>query len=84
MDSERIFCVLSLIFIRIRKWVNQSWDHWNDLAISSDAPLAGITHLSGYIFSKRNPSVVRVSIAYEAFMKIFNFYCIKLFICRII
>ncbi|XP_077286451.1 D-amino acid oxidase 1 [Arctopsyche grandis] len=42
-----------------KQWVSQSWDHWNDLVMSSDAPLAGLTYLSGYIFSKRNPSVVR-------------------------
>ncbi|KAF5306431.1 hypothetical protein FQR65_LT07343 [Abscondita terminalis] len=42
-----------------RKWINDSFHHWNDLNNTSEASLAGVTELSGYMFSKTSPDAVR-------------------------
>ncbi|KAK4876751.1 hypothetical protein RN001_009257 [Aquatica leii] len=44
-----------------RKWINDSYHHWNDLNVTAEASLAGVTELSGYMFSKISPDIVRNS-----------------------
>ncbi|KAF5288265.1 hypothetical protein FQA39_LY04033 [Lamprigera yunnana] len=42
-----------------RKWVNDSYDHWDNILQSDEAARAGVLELSGYIFSKMSPSMVQ-------------------------
>lgn len=50
------------LFILYRKWIVDAYNYWDDIRISSNAPLAGVTQISGYIFSNIGKHVVRVRI----------------------
>lgn len=41
------------------KWVNDSYSYWDELRGGREAANAGITHLSGYIFSSKSANIVR-------------------------
>ncbi|XP_055310318.1 D-aspartate oxidase isoform X2 [Sitodiplosis mosellana] len=41
------------------KWMSDSYAYWDDLRLSEDASLAGVTQLSVYVFSSTDPSIVR-------------------------
>ncbi|XP_055389697.1 D-aspartate oxidase [Condylostylus longicornis] len=41
------------------KWIQDSYEYWDNIRRSSEASKAGVCQLSGYIFSKVNPSIVR-------------------------
>lgn len=40
--------------------MNDSFDYWDNLRQSTEAPLAGVAELSAYIFSSTNEKIVRV------------------------
>ncbi|KAF5303992.1 hypothetical protein FQA39_LY01777 [Lamprigera yunnana] len=42
-----------------RKWINDSYHHWDNIRLTPEASVAGIAELSGYIFSKMSPSIVQ-------------------------
>ncbi|KAB0796542.1 hypothetical protein PPYR_10603 [Photinus pyralis] len=42
-----------------RKWINNSYYHWDAIRKIAEAPLVGVTEISGYMFSKVSASVVR-------------------------
>lgn len=42
-----------------QKWIADAFNYWDDIRKSSEAPLAGVCQLSGYIFSTTSPSMVR-------------------------
>lgn len=42
-----------------RKWIHDAYNYWDKIRMSSDAPLAGVTQLSGYIFSTKNAAMTR-------------------------
>lgn len=42
-----------------KKWIRDSWEHWYSLLTCPDAPLAGVTQLSAYLYSKRNATVLQ-------------------------
>lgn len=42
-----------------QKWIQDSWDFWQDILRSPDASTAGVMQLDGYIFSKDNYHVTR-------------------------
>lgn len=43
-----------------RKWVADAFNHWDDIRKTPDASKAGVTELSGYIFSSTSESITRV------------------------
>lgn len=43
-----------------KKWVSDSFQHWDDIRKTAEASKAGITDLSGYIFSSISESITRV------------------------
>lgn len=43
-----------------RKWISDAYNYWNDLRLTAEASVAGVTELSGYIFSTTSPHMVRV------------------------
>lgn len=42
-----------------RKWVTDAYNYWDNIRKSSEAPLAGVTQLSGYIFSTQSAATTR-------------------------
>lgn len=42
-----------------RKWINNSYHHWDSIRRTAEASLAGVTEISGYMFSSDSPSTVR-------------------------
>lgn len=42
-----------------KKWLEDSWDYWQDILKSSEAATAGVMPVSAYIFSKENYHVTR-------------------------
>lgn len=44
-----------------RKWMQTSYDYWDDLRKSRDGPTTGVIELSGYIFSSQFPDIVKVN-----------------------
>lgn len=40
-------------------WIRDSYEHWDAIRRTEEAPKAGICQLSGYIFSNTHPSMVR-------------------------
>lgn len=42
-----------------RQWINNAYEHWDNIRVTAEAPRAGITQLSGYLFSSVSPSLVR-------------------------
>lgn len=44
-----------------RKWVYDAYEHWDQIRKTVDASEAGVTQISGYIFSSTTSSVTRVS-----------------------
>lgn len=45
-----------------RKWVYDAYNYWDDIRISSNASLAGVCQLSGYMFSSISESITRVTL----------------------
>lgn len=43
-----------------KKWVVDSYDYWDKIRRTPEAAKAGITELSGYIFSSISPGITRV------------------------
>lgn len=41
--------------------MTDAFNYWHDLRRSTESALAGVCQLSGYIFSRSSPSIVRVS-----------------------
>lgn len=41
--------------------MRDAFNYWDELRRSTESALAGVCQLSGYIFSRTTPSVVRVS-----------------------
>lgn len=52
--------IIQKIKIFSRKWINDAYNHWDDLRKTSEGSRAGVTQLSGYIFSSTSPHIVRV------------------------
>lgn len=44
-----------------RKWIKDAYEHWDAIRLTSEAPNAGITSVSGYIFSSDYPEIVQNS-----------------------
>ncbi|KAH8274626.1 hypothetical protein KR026_008787 [Drosophila bipectinata] len=42
-----------------QQWMTDAFNYWDDLRRSKEAPLAGVCQLSGYIYSRTSPSIVR-------------------------
>uniref|UniRef100_A0A182QAF0 FAD dependent oxidoreductase domain-containing protein n=1 Tax=Anopheles farauti TaxID=69004 RepID=A0A182QAF0_9DIPT len=42
-----------------RKWISDAYEHWNELRKTEHSAQAGVCQLSGYIFSSRDPAIVR-------------------------
>ena len=42
-----------------RKWIHNSYYHWDNIRSSVEASLAGVTELSGYMFTSLSASIVR-------------------------
>lgn len=42
-----------------RKWIRDAYDHWDGIRKSEESAIAGVTQLSGYIFSNTSPEIVR-------------------------
>ncbi|XP_058461565.1 D-aspartate oxidase [Malaya genurostris] len=42
-----------------RKWISDAYRYWDDIRKTEDAIDAGVTQLSGYIFSSIDPAIVR-------------------------
>ncbi|XP_072949857.1 D-aspartate oxidase [Epargyreus clarus] len=42
-----------------KKWIDNSWEYWQEILKSSEAPQAGLMSFSSYIFSKENYQVTR-------------------------
>jgi D-aspartate oxidase len=42
-----------------RKWIKDSYNYWDDLRNTSEGNKAGVTQISGYIFSSQYPNIVR-------------------------
>ncbi|XP_055533300.1 D-aspartate oxidase [Wyeomyia smithii] len=42
-----------------RKWISDAYRYWDDIRKTEDASNAGVTQLSGYIFSSTDPAIVR-------------------------
>lgn len=40
--------------------MTDAFNYWDELRRSKEAPLAGVCQLSGYIYSRTSPSIVRV------------------------
>lgn len=53
--------IIQNIKIYSRKWINDAYTHWDDLRKTSEGSRAGVTQLSGYIFSSTSPHIVRVT-----------------------
>ena len=43
-----------------RKWVKDAYDYYETISRSPDASEAGVTSISGYMYSNTSPEVVRV------------------------
>ncbi|KAJ3655362.1 hypothetical protein Zmor_014496 [Zophobas morio] len=41
------------------KWINDSYHYWDDIRNNSEGGVAGITSISGYVFSSEFPNIVR-------------------------
>lgn len=52
---------LNFILKIIRRWINDAYEYWDDLRKTSESSKAGVTQLSGYMFSSIEPGIVRVS-----------------------
>lgn len=52
----------TLLISNSSKWINDSYEYWDALQKSEEASDAGVTALSGYIFSSISESIVRVGI----------------------
>lgn len=46
--------------IILSQWINDSFNYWDELRITEDGAKAGVTQLSGYLFSSTHPEIVRV------------------------
>lgn len=44
-----------------RKWIIDSYNYWDGIKNSREAANAGVTQISGYIFSSEYPNIVRAS-----------------------
>ncbi|EDV90873.1 D-aspartate oxidase [Drosophila grimshawi] len=42
-----------------QQWMRDAFNYWDDIRRSKEASLAGVCQLSGYIFSRTTPSIVR-------------------------
>ncbi|XP_075976028.1 D-amino acid oxidase 1 [Anticarsia gemmatalis] len=42
-----------------KRWIDRSWNYWDDILKTSEAPQLGVMSLSTYIFSKQNPHVTK-------------------------
>nr|CAI5819956.1 unnamed protein product [Callosobruchus analis] len=42
-----------------RRWITDAYRYWDDLRNSSEGALAGVTEVSGYLFSSKYPHIVR-------------------------
>ncbi|KRT83819.1 FAD dependent oxidoreductase, partial [Oryctes borbonicus] len=42
-----------------KKWITDSYKYWDELRLTPEAPKAGVTQVSGYIFSSTYPSITR-------------------------
>ncbi|KAK9743500.1 FAD dependent oxidoreductase [Popillia japonica] len=42
-----------------KKWITDSYYYWDDLRLTAHAANAGVTQVSGYIFSSTSPSITR-------------------------
>ncbi|RZC41227.1 D-aspartate oxidase [Asbolus verrucosus] len=42
-----------------RKWINDSYNYWDDIRNSVEGSLAGVASISGYIFSSKYPNIVK-------------------------
>ncbi|XP_015607411.1 D-aspartate oxidase [Cephus cinctus] len=42
-----------------RKWINDSYEYYNDIRKSAEAGVAGVTNISGYIFANSGPNAVK-------------------------
>ena len=54
-----LITVIPLIIIP-RKWIADAYQFWDDIRLTPEASLAGVTQLSGYLFSNTHKSVVQV------------------------
>ncbi|XP_045467897.1 D-aspartate oxidase-like [Harmonia axyridis] len=43
---------------RTRKWLDDSYNYWNNIRLSPNSQKAGVRQLSGYVFSKDHPHIV--------------------------
>jgi D-aspartate oxidase len=43
------------------QWIRDSYNYYDALQRSEEAPRAGVNQVSGYIFSRVDPSLVQVS-----------------------
>ncbi|KAJ8973754.1 hypothetical protein NQ317_018342 [Molorchus minor] len=42
-----------------RKWINNAYNYWTDIEKTAEAAKAGVTYVSGYLYSSEYPSIVR-------------------------
>uniref|UniRef100_A0AAG5D4W0 FAD dependent oxidoreductase domain-containing protein n=1 Tax=Anopheles atroparvus TaxID=41427 RepID=A0AAG5D4W0_ANOAO len=42
-----------------RKWISDAYRHWDELRVTEHSARAGVCQMSGYIFSSRDPAIVR-------------------------
>lgn len=64
---------LLLVCITQRKWIEDSYQFWDDIRLTPEASSAGVTQLSGYLFSNIHKSVVHVS--YQNNPHVYNLKC---------
>lgn len=63
-----------------KKWVVDSFKHWDDIRKTAEASKAGITELSGYIFSSISESITRVCCeSYLIFIATFKLFSKTIF-----
>lgn len=55
-----------------KKWIYDSYQHWDDIRKKRESSEAGICQISGYIFSSINESITRVSFVSLSYQVITN------------
>jgi len=57
---EIIYLMLNVVINLFSQWIRDSYNYYDALRRSEQAPKAGVSLVSGYIFSSVDPSLVQV------------------------